>query len=218
VSQPSQPKYLGMAPSPRYHFSGSAQGKYLYTGVISTKRGEQNGISVWDISDPAKPREIEFVSTPEYLEEKDHLFAVGKNVLLAAVGYGGLHIGSKVHGSAALFDLSNPEKPVLVGSFAEAGGRTAAVHRTSSGTFLVCNGWIFEVGQQRQTTVQEFSGGSTLDGAPYHGDTQGPYVAIATDDEAIVVRIRAGAGDKSPVNPGSVSYSLETQGIVEPVP
>lgn len=44
--------------------------------------------------------------------------------------------------------------------------------------------------------MQTFSGGSTLDGAPYHGDSQGAYAAIATDDEAIVLRIRAGADTK----------------------
>ena len=129
-----------------------------------------------------------------------HLFALSSNRLLASLAADSLrHSGPSVHGNAALFDISEPSRPRLLYEQRDAGGRASSVLPTPAGEYFVCNGAVFSVGDDKLETAATFSElrrlgrfmslrGSTLDGAPYHGDSDGLYAALAMDHVAIVIR------------------------------
>jgi hypothetical protein len=63
---------------------------------------------------------------------------------------------------------------------------------TAVGDFLICPGSVQQiVGDDLELIGPLYTGGSNLDGAPYHGDSEGEHAVIVHDDSAIVVRITA---------------------------
>ena len=66
-----------------------------------------------------------------------------------------------------------------------------ALLNAKNDSYFACNGVIFAI----KTSSLEpdsifYPEGTTLDGQPYHGDAEGPYVALAADNVVVVLRLK----------------------------
>jgi hypothetical protein len=70
----------------------------------------------------------------------------------------------------------------------QAGGRAAALLELRGRWFLVCDNAVFAVEKDGFREVfSYFSGGSALDGEPYHGDSVRHHAALALDGVTVVI-------------------------------
>lgn len=198
VSDPASPQFLGVARSDRYGWTACITGDYLYVGSIEAGPEGGQGIAIFNVADPANIKEVSFVPTTR---APYHLFALREGRLLVSFDADSrIQRGRKVHGNSAVFDISNPEEPQLVFEQSDSGGRAATVLAIGEKEYFVCNGAIFSIRADELKTATTFSrlppfgsgflfGGSTLDGAPYHGDSDGIHAALALDSVAVVIRV-----------------------------
>ena len=186
ISEPAKPKFVSAMETHRYGWSGCSAGNFLYVGEIKLDARGRQGICVYDVSTAARPREVTFV--PTWLAPY-HLYAVSGDRLFACLDSDSLYhsVSSDsitVPGNSALFSLKRAAQPVLQKKFSKSGGRSAAILSTGVKTYLVCEGVVFSIEKTDLKRCFSFAtaglthdslpyAGSTLDGAPYHGTSDG---------------------------------------------
>jgi Tfp pilus assembly protein PilF len=190
-----QPKCVSLLKTDCWGWCGCVSGIHLYVG---NDRSGQRGIAVFDASHPDSIKEVGHVRDHRL---PYHLFALPGNMLLGTYDArrSGPHIRTMsnitVDGTSVLFSLAKPTSPVPVREFPDSGGRAATVLATEDGKYLLGDGVVFAVADQRLKECFSFyMDGSTLDGFPYHGDSVGPYAALPLDCLTVVVRVKT-AGD-----------------------
>jgi hypothetical protein len=180
VSVPGRPKFLARLQSGRFGVNAVASGMFLYVGVGPSAKTDQPGIAVYDISNPSLLKEVGFKPTGAI---PYHLFTLGSGRVLAM----------QDGGKSSLFDISKPDKPVLVKSFDRCGGRAAAVFHRRDENFVLCNGGVYSASGNSLERCFSFPRGHLLDGAPYHGSCDGNYACLATDNKVVVLRVEESA-------------------------
>ncbi|HEX4073437.1 MAG TPA: hypothetical protein VHX68_19810 [Planctomycetaceae bacterium] len=186
LTVPNKPKSLGTLETKRYSPVGCAAGNFLYVGAVG-----KNGIATYDISNPTHPTEVSFVPTSH---APFAVFATPDHRLIASLDADdGLHFTSasyiSVNGNSAIFALTDPRHPSLIKAYGKSGGRTTALWSVDNHCYLVCQGVVFAVtsGGLKPDSVF-FLASTTMDGLPYHGDADGKYAALATDESVVVLR------------------------------
>jgi len=173
VSEPSKPRFLARTECQGQPWAGCVAGNHLYVGGSRLREGVRYGIAIYEITGPGALKEVGFAATSRL---PYHLFALPGNQLLAG---------------SALFSLTRPVEPTLVGEFSGAGGRASAILVRGEQAYVVSEGGVFSVGPQSLKRYFEYGlDGSTLDGLPYHGDSSGAYVALPSDRMIAVLRLR----------------------------
>jgi hypothetical protein len=198
LGNPAEPRFVAAMESDHTSSTGCVAGGYLYVGELDVGQAGRQGITVYDVSDPARIREVAFLPTSRGPYD---LFAVTGNRLLACLDADTtVHSGPEVHGNAALLDVADPFHPRLLWEQGNCGGRAAAMLRAGAAEYLVCNGDIFRLERDGLKSAAPFRGlrgtrrgfeflnGSTADGLPYHGHGDGAYAALALDRVTLVIR------------------------------
>lgn len=143
---------------------------------------------MYDIKDPARLRRVAGVPTRTGLF---HLFPLAEGRLLGSHDADSLvHFGSGVSGNAVLY-AADADGLHMLKETKNAGGRAATLLSRDGLQLLVCDGGVFRVGKSGIKQVFSFmSGGSTLDGASYAGDSEGQYAALALDGVAVLIKMK----------------------------
>ena len=162
--------------------------------LIEGETEDTGAIGVFDVADPTKVKEVSSlpVSRPVF-----HIFASPRNQkLLASLDADcTAHVCSSNHttvnGKSAFISLAKPTQPRLIKETNDSGGRASTLLTTKQESYLVCDGMAFSIHYHELCEAYSFlSPGSTLDGFPYHGDSDGTYAVLPLDYAAVVVRIR----------------------------
>ena len=193
LGNPAKPKYLGEKAVKYECFAGCVARGHLYIGGFREgDSANSSGIAVFDVGNPFDLKELHFLplSTVPY-----HLFPLPDNQLLASLDAdSSVHTLSPnnmtVHGNSAFVDLAKPTQPVLAKEMKGSGGRTSTVLSAKHGDYFVCEGAVFSLHDHQLGEIYSFSSpGSSDDGFPYHGDSNGSYAVLPADNAAIVLRI-----------------------------
>jgi hypothetical protein len=188
LSDPSKPKPVAEQRTEYNAYAGCVETGYLYIGGGKrTASGAQEGIAVFDLADASHLKEVAFVpvSRPIY-----HVFALPGKRLLASLDGDTL---TNNPGKTALLDVADPKHPVRIKEVNGRGGRAATVLSTKDGNYFVCKRAVFLI--RDQDLVRAFSFDADLfagNGFPYHCDSDGTYAALASDDIAVILRLRSG--------------------------
>lgn len=190
LSDPLKPDHLTTYRGKVNAWTGCVSGEYLYVGGSDHKQ-QRVGISVFNVRDRNRLQYVGFVPTTK---TPYHVFALPGKRLLASLDadtrfrfYFGA--GGAVHGKSALLTIKEPTAPRLLEEIGGSGGRTSIVMSFADKQFFACNGNVFSIGAESLTPqFPFFPHGSTLDGLPYHGDTDDKYAAIAMDSVTMVLR------------------------------
>jgi WD40 repeat protein/thiol-disulfide isomerase/thioredoxin len=186
ISNPSQPRHLGITRPARFQWNGCAVGDRLYIAenrVPTIQPNSQTGIAVYDLADPKNPKELAFVETPA---PPFHLLPVGKDRLVVLMDR-----------EAQLFTLADPLKPAALGQPVAASARTGAVLSNDGQSYLVTGREVFRIEENRLVRVGSFlfpgqpDNAPCSDGCPYHGSSLGQYAVIPTDLSTVVVRLKS---------------------------
>ena len=191
-SDPNSPKHLATLDNGRGNWNGCSQGNLLYVCEVSRRRNHRMGIAVYDITNPLKLTEQNFIETNR---TPYHVCINTDGHLLASLDsssffhfFTNRHI--TVNGSTQIFQVNNDQVLKPTGIVGSSGGRSVHTMNYADTTIMICNGLAF---RSKNAELQQigsfFPYGTTLDGFPYHGDHDGPYVALATDNELSVLRI-----------------------------
>jgi hypothetical protein len=193
LADPAKPKCLGEKATAYDGCSACVAAGRLYLGGTRTKdAGGSAGVAVFDIANPADPKDVYFLPMTGRVYQ---LFALPGDQLLASLeGDSPQDAASPkkpaVCGSSAFLDLSKPERPALAKEIRQSGGRISSLLSTKRGEFFVCGGMVFLVHGQRLRQMYPFDmPENKLEAFPYHGDSDGEYVALPLDDSAVVIRI-----------------------------
>jgi hypothetical protein len=194
VSKPSSPQHIGHVQPRGYPWNGCGMGDYLYLAEASIygPEGSRNGVSVYDVSQPANPREVGFYqldATPY------HLFPIGSNRLavLSESKAWLLHVTDPVHLSTV---------GASIASFGRSGGLLSARGRQ----LVITSGSVLGIDKQGLTELGRHLYGGNVAAYPHHGDSQGEYAAIATDESIVILRFKApGADGTGPQPPSSAN-------------
>jgi len=194
LSEPSKPKCLGEKVIAYDGIAGCIAAGCLYVGGSKkTDAASSTGIAVFDIANPADPKEVYFLPLKNHVYQ---LFALPGNQLLASLDADSpspvASLGdTAVRGNSAFINLKKPKQPVLDKELKQSGGRSSTLLSTKQGNYFICDGIVFLIHGQRLRQMYPFdTSGSMLDVFPYHGDSDGDYATLPLDHAAIVVRIR----------------------------
>jgi hypothetical protein len=206
LATPAQPKHLASLKTGRYGWCGCAVDNRLYVRELAVNPGQSPGISVYDTTELASLKPLGFTPTGG---SPYHLFGLANDRVLASYDSAAIvqWQGSsrpRVWGNAAILEQAGPGQLATVAEFTDMGGRAATYFANEQGAFLVGNGAVFRVEQTGIKRSFSFDrSGSTLDGAPYHGASDGQYVALATDTATFVLRFAGPVEAKTADPPGS---------------
>jgi hypothetical protein len=189
LTVPAQPKLLAKFQAKQSGWVGAADGNYLYVGQVS---GGHLGVCVYDVSSPKLPLEVGFVplSHPPY-----SVFVTPQRRLVVGMYDGKSEWISESHivvnGRSAVFDLADPKRPRLTKQYDRSGGVTAALLNAKGQSYFACNGVVFALTKDGLEPNSVFLPlGTTMDALPYHGDSEGNYAAVTTDQVVQVLRLK----------------------------
>jgi peroxiredoxin len=196
LSDASTPKFLGSIQSAP-HWRGCVVGKHFYTAE-SKRRGlpippypgsaprptenrppERDGIAIFDLSEPAKPREAAFLTmaNPPGL-----LVSAGNDRLVLMMG-----------GTAQLMSLADPLKPEPVGravKIEDPSSATGVVIPVGEKRVLLTAGDVFEIEENGLVPRGKFGIGGRVYPAHYSSDSHGPCAAVRVNQNVILFRGR----------------------------
>ena len=189
---PTKPRHIATLNNDFGNWNGCSEGKFLYITEYATTPHKRRGIAVYDTSNAKQLTERHFIATSQ---TPYHIFVNRENHLVACLGSGSRwHIVSAknitVNGKTAVFKLGQSGAPELHAEIKGSGGRAATSARYRGATYLICNGLVFSSKSEvLRKAYSFFPYGSTLDGSPYHGGSDGAYAALATDQDICILRI-----------------------------
>jgi hypothetical protein len=179
VSDVAAPRHLGTTRRAGLPWNGCVVGKRLYVAEMEVKlesyKDTRNGISVYDLTDPANLKELAFIPTESGVY---HLLPVGKDRFVALTDQ-----------SARLFSVADPLQPVALGKAVAAHGRTGAIVTADGISYLVCGGEYCRIEDKELVLLGTFGASSNLDGQPYHAWTCNEEVIVPGDQAAVVLRL-----------------------------
>lgn len=192
LSDVAKPRCIGETATDYRGRAGCISGGFLYLGGSRMKDGEeQEGVAVFDLTVPTKPRELAFLPVSRAVY---HLFVLPGRQLLASLDGDSLqHSYSppsrSPSGKAAFFDIANPTQPVLVKELKRSGARAATMFSTSGDSYFVCEAAVFSVRRTDLLWMCSFwDCGETFDGFPYRGDCDAIYAALPNDKGVVVLK------------------------------
>lgn len=191
-SEPNSPKHLATFDNGRGNWNGCSDGHFLYVCEVPRGWNHRMGIAVYDLRNPLKLTELNFIKT---IRTPYHVSINSGGHLLASLDSSSFfHFTTNRHvtvnGSTQIFQIANDHVLKPTNIVDSSGGRSVHTMNYLDTTIMIYNGLVF---QSKNAELQQigsfFPFGTTLDGFPYHGDHDGPYVALATDNELSVLRI-----------------------------
>jgi hypothetical protein len=187
LSDPAQPKLISTTDLEQAPWAGSIADGRLYAAELGLGPGE-TGIGVYDISKPSDIKRIGFVKTPQGAHA---VYSLPGRRILAMLDSASLSLsGPGPHGSTLILDVNDPTQPRIVAENRDTSGRVSALVAVGSERYLACPGAVMKLEKDSLTSVFPlYTQGANLDGAAYHGDSDGKHAALALDDAAVVIKI-----------------------------
>jgi hypothetical protein len=198
ITMPLKPAFLAVCQTKGFGRNACASGSFLNADDKSRR-----GVSVYDISDPNRIKEVGFVPTSR---DPCALFTISRDILLVSLSLDRVHDpmireDTGVSGYSAIFSLSKPTRPALLREFASSGGESTTFITSADKSYLVCRGAVFSTDEEklrkcfayRCAGIKEESWpyvGFTWAGHVYHGSADGNYAALPLDQVAIVLHLK----------------------------
>jgi hypothetical protein len=187
VSVPARPRLLAVHDMLDGGWVGCMVNDILCVG--DRKHLGKVGIAIFDVSNPSQIREIGFAPAQRTIYGAA---AISHNQVIVSMDPNPfVSTESLVHGAAALYDVTKPDQPVVVESFRDIGGRTTLTVPQRGGALVFSIGAIHHFTHRNIEARLIFDRpGTNRDGFPYHSDTAQGYVALTTDQEIAILKLR----------------------------